>query len=543
MELDLSQLVNLGKFRRDSVSPPPTSETTPNTARSAARWSARGTPRSKSSVALARDLEPAYPGIKPQNLGAQFSSPDEGTDAEKAPGERVGARKKGWALAEVDSLILALKAGQSPLIRSNPNSVFRSFGKHKGKSLRQAFVAWDAVVEQRKKLVDVCGNVTRRWLNQSLAAAFDGWASQAERWMRAKRTLARAVGKWTHSRALGASFETWACEVSAKVFAAAQNKAVRHWRADNAVLRALGAWRDHHSRCVTARIVRRWGGDQKLRRAFLSLADHAAQESGLRRNAVTLARWFSKAGAGRAFNSWLDLHQEATEAKRLAAASLRKWLVGGVVRKAWGKWRGLHAVLQSAVAESEEGRDGRLLTRAFSVWHHETLRMLHGRGALLRWGQTSTGRALAGWAYEVRAQKERERAGLRVAMKRRLFVLSKTVRGWHAYTAESAVEAKRAGGPCLWCLPGFSRARPRAASDTPRSSLDSPTGVLNSPSGVGSVRKGSRSAGRAGGWVAGLFAWGGGKGRGGKFEADAVTFSMRRDEARGAAAPVGGYGV
>lgn len=37
-------------------------------------------------------------------------------------------------------------------------------------------------------------------------------------------------------------------------------------------------------------------------------------------------------------------------------------LVGGVVRKAWGKWRGLHAVLQSAVAESEEGRDGRLLT-------------------------------------------------------------------------------------------------------------------------------------------------------------------------------------
>ncbi|KAJ1483229.1 hypothetical protein T484DRAFT_1801035, partial [Baffinella frigidus] len=243
MELDLSQLVNLGKFSHSS----------------AVRAAIAISPADRASDALLphateQDLEPAYPGIKPQNLGAQFSSPDEGTDAEKAPGERVGARKKGWALAEVDSLILALKAGQSPLIRSNPNS---SFGKHKGKSLRQAFVAWDAVVEQRKKLVDVCGNVTRRWLNQSLAAAFDGWASQAERWMRAKRTLARAVGKWTHSRALGASFETWACEVSAKVFAAAQNKAVRHWRADNAVLRALGAWRDHHSRCVTARIVRR----------------------------------------------------------------------------------------------------------------------------------------------------------------------------------------------------------------------------------------------------------------------------------------------
>jgi hypothetical protein len=170
--------------------------------------SARETPRNRAT--LAKEFQPAYPGLQPENLSDKFSPPaePERPTAVRAP--------KGWALAEVDALILALKSGQSPVIRTNPRSVFRSFGTHRGRSLRQVFIAWDAAREQvqrspmhenvrparrccpwcplcaramtrssarpQRKRLEGAGKVAaRRWLESATSSAFRGWATNTNR--------------------------------------------------------------------------------------------------------------------------------------------------------------------------------------------------------------------------------------------------------------------------------------------------------------------------------------------------------------------------
>jgi len=168
---------------------------------------------------------------------------------------------------------------------------------------------------------------------------------------------------------------------------------------------------------------------------------------------------------------------------------------GGAVRGAWRAWRvGRDSAAEPGVTDAQ-----RLARRAIAGWQRGAVEQVHGRGCVLRWGLVAAGRALAGWAWVLRASKARLRAALRAAVLRRAACLRGAVRGWRAQAGGAGTAWPRCARRA-WCLP-YGPPRRAPALGGRRAP---PPGVLNSPGGAGPVRRAPREggAGALAAWLA-----------------------------------------